>query len=242
VTINLDRQALPPVGITQAAYPVDAKLKPALLLALLRRGDMKSALVFTRTKHRANRLADWLARQGVRATRIHGNRSQSQRTQALEGFKAGRHDVLVATDIAARGIDVVALGHVVNFDVPAASEDYIHRVGRTGRAEATGEAFTFVAPEDETALRAIERAIGKPLPRVVLPDFDYRQTPPEAPARMPRPAHPHGRPSRGQAPPARHARPSHGRSVPDGAWANRLEAEAGHGRRPARSFRPRRHR
>jgi len=101
----------------------------------------------------------------VRAARIHGNRSQSQRTQALEGFKAGRYDVLVATDIAARGIDVVALGHVVNYDVPAASEDYIHRVGRTGRAEATGEAFTFVAPEDEAALRAIERAVGKPLPR-----------------------------------------------------------------------------
>jgi ATP-dependent RNA helicase RhlE len=180
-TINLDRQAKPAVGITQAAYPVDAKLKPALLLALLRRGDMRSALVFTRTKHRANRLADWLARQGVRAARIHGNRSQSQRTQALEGFKAGRYDVLVATDIAARGIDVVALGHVVNFDVPAASEDYIHRVGRTGRAEATGEAFTFVAPEDEPGLRAIERAIGKPLPRVLLPDFDYRQRAPEAP-------------------------------------------------------------
>jgi len=137
---------------------VDAKLKAALLLALLRRGDMKSALVFTRTKHRANRLADWLAGQGVRAARIHGNRSQSQRTQALEGFKAGRYDVLVATDIAARGIDVVALGHVVNYDVPAASEDYIHRVGRTGRAELTGEAFTFVAPEDESDLRAIERA------------------------------------------------------------------------------------
>ena len=179
VTINLDRQTAPPVGITQAAYPVDARLKPALLLALLRRGDMKSALVFTRTKHRANRLGDWLARQGVRAARIHGNRSQSQRTQALEGFKAGRYDVLVATDIAARGIDVVALGHVVNFDVPGASEDYIHRVGRTGRAELTGEAFTFVAPEDESGLRAIERAIGKPLPRVLLPDFDYKQKPPE---------------------------------------------------------------
>jgi ATP-dependent RNA helicase RhlE len=201
-TINLDRQAKPAVGITQAAYPVDAKLKPALLLALLRRGDMKSALVFTRTKHRANRLADWLARQGVRAARIHGNRSQSQRTQALEGFKAGRHDVLVATDIAARGIDVVALGHVVNFDVPAASEDYIHRVGRTGRAEATGEAFTFVAPEDEPGLRAIERAIGKPLPRVLLPDFDYRQRPPQAPPprHAPAPRHPFrtGRPGPGR--------------------------------------------
>jgi ATP-dependent RNA helicase RhlE len=167
-TINLDRRAAPAVGITQAAYPVDAKLKGPLLLALLRRGDMKSALVFTRTKHRANRLADWLERQGVRAARIHGNRSQSQRTLALEGFKAGRYDVLVATDIAARGIDVVALGHVVNFDVPAASEDYIHRVGRTGRAELTGEAFTFVAPEDEQDLRAIERTLGKPLPRVLL--------------------------------------------------------------------------
>jgi ATP-dependent RNA helicase RhlE len=175
VGVDLDRRAAPAVGITQAAYPVNAQLKPALLLALLRRGDMKSALVFTRTKHRANRLAEWLERKGVRAARIHGNRSQSQRTQALEGFKGGRYDVLVATDIAARGIDVVALGHVVNFDVPAVSEDYIHRVGRTGRAEATGEAYTFVAPEDEDALRAIERAVGKPLPRVVLRDFDYSQ-------------------------------------------------------------------
>jgi ATP-dependent RNA helicase RhlE len=242
-TINLDRQARPPVGITQAAYPVDARLKPALLLALLRRGDMKSALVFTRTKHRANRLADWLAGQGVRAARIHGNRSQSQRTQALEGFKAGRYDVLVATDIAARGIDVVALGHVVNYDVPAASEDYIHRVGRTGRAEATGEAFTFVAPEDEAALRAIERAVGKPLPRVLLPDFDYRQRPPEAPPAAPRHA---PRPPFRHRPPQttdrRHAGPPRERSAPDAGWGGRLQAEAGHGRRPARTFRPRRSR
>ncbi len=243
VTINLDRQAVPAVGITQAAYPVDAKLKPALLLALLRRGDMTSALVFTRTKHRANRLGDWLAGQGVRAARIHGNRSQSQRTQALEGFKAGRYDVLVATDIAARGIDVVALGHVVNFDVPAATEDYIHRVGRTGRAEATGEAFTFVAPEDEPGLRAIERAIGRPLPRVLLPDFDYRQAPPGAPP-APRPP---ARPPRGRSPrpfarPHRQHGSSHGRGEPEGAWAGRLQAEAGHGRRPARRFRPRRRR
>ena len=98
----------------------------------------------------------------MRAARIHGNRSQSQRTQALDGFKAGRFHVLVATDIAARGIDVEALGHVVNFDVPGGADDYIHRVGRTGRAELTGEAFTFVAPEEEADLRAIERAVGKP--------------------------------------------------------------------------------
>jgi ATP-dependent RNA helicase RhlE len=244
VTINLDRQTVPPVGITQAAYPVDARLKPALLLALLRRGDMKSALVFTRTKHRANRLADWLARQGVRAARIHGNRSQSQRTQALEGFKAGRSDVLVATDIAARGIDVVALGHVVNFDVPGASEDYIHRVGRTGRAELTGEAFTFVAPEDESSLRAIERAIGKPLPRVLLPDFDYKQRPPEqAPeprqlshGRRPAP-HPRHAQAHGRRPPGRRGQGhGHGRSEPDGAWAGRIQSETrqrGHGGRSA---------
>ena len=104
---------------------------------MLKRGDVKQALVFTRTKHRANRLADHLVKSGVHAERIHGNRSQAQRTAALEGFKAGRFPVLVATDIAARGIDVDALGHVVNFDVPQAPDDYIHRVGRTGRADAT---------------------------------------------------------------------------------------------------------
>jgi ATP-dependent RNA helicase RhlE len=225
VSINLDRRAAPAVGITQAAYPVDARLKPALLLALLRRGDIRSALVFTRTKQRTNRLAEWLGKKGVRAARIHGNRSQTQRTQALEGFKAGRYDVLVATDIAARGIDVVALGHVVNFDVPAASEDYIHRVGRTGRAEATGEAYTFVAPEDEGALRAIERAVGKPLPRVVLSDFDYRQRAEDV-----------------RTPP-RHTGPSpRGRHEPEGAWAGRLEAATSHPHpRSAHARRGRRH-
>ncbi len=118
---------------------------------------MTQALVFTRTKHRANRLADYLLREGVKADRIHGNRSQAQRTAALAAFKAGRVPVLVATDIAARGIDVDALGHVVNFDVPLAPDDYIHRVGRTGRADATGEAFTFVSPEERGELAAIER-------------------------------------------------------------------------------------
>ena len=230
VSINLDRRAAPAVGITQAAYPVDARLKPALLLALLRRGDMKSALVFTRTKQRANRLADWLAGKGVRAARIHGNRSQSQRTQALEGFKAGRYDVLVATDIAARGIDVVALGHVVNFDVPAASEDYIHRVGRTGRAESTGEAFTFVAPEDEPALRVIERAVGKPLPRVMLSDFDYRQAPD---AQAMRPAAPRP-PAHGRRPhPPRRPGPPRDRREPQAAWAGRLQAETSRPHHPA---------
>jgi ATP-dependent RNA helicase RhlE len=138
---------------------------------------MRSVIAFTRTKHRANRLADHLQRKGVDAGRIHGNRSQAQRTQALAAFKAGRFPVLVATDIAARGIDVEALSHVVNFDVPGSPEDYLHRVGRTARAEAKGDAFLFVAPEEEAPLRAIERALGKRLPRVTLPGFDYAGRP-----------------------------------------------------------------
>jgi ATP-dependent RNA helicase RhlE len=176
-TINLERKSAPAVGITQAVYPVAQELKAALLAALLEGGTMREALVFTRTKHRANRLWELLVIRGFSVARIHGNRSQAQRTDALDGFKSGRYRVLVATDIAARGIDVEALGHVVNFDVPAAPEDYIHRVGRTARAEMTGEAYTFVAPEETDDLRAIERAIGKPLPRVTLPDFNYAARP-----------------------------------------------------------------
>jgi len=177
VTIAIERRAAPAVGITQAIYPVPQELKSALLVALLKRGDMQEALVFTRTKHRANRLAEHLLREGINADRIHGNRSQAQRTAALAAFKSGRTRVLVATDIAARGIDVEALGHVVNFDVPMVPEDYIHRVGRTARAEATGEAFTLVSPQEEPDLRAIESAIGKRLPRVTVPDFDYTAKP-----------------------------------------------------------------
>ncbi|WP_234800749.1 DEAD/DEAH box helicase [Luteitalea pratensis] len=176
-TINLARQAAPAVGITQAIYPVSQDLKGALLAALLSRGVMTQALVFTRTKHRADRLTAYLERQGVKAARIHGNRSQAQRTLALAGFKSGEYPVLVATDIAARGIDVSELGHVVNFDVPVAAEDYIHRVGRTGRAEATGEAFTFVSREEEAEWNLIEKVVGKRLPRVQLPDFDYTARP-----------------------------------------------------------------
>ena len=175
--INQQRQAAPAVGIAQAVYPVPQDLKGPLLVQLLERNILKEALVFTRTKHRANRLADLLVQHRLNAARIHGNRSQAQRTEALAGFKSGKYRVLVATDIAARGIDVEALSHVLNFDVPAVPEDYIHRVGRTGRAELTGDAFTFVAPDEEGDLRAIERAIGKTLPRVTLPDFDYRARP-----------------------------------------------------------------
>jgi ATP-dependent RNA helicase RhlE len=178
-TISIERKAAPASGITQAVYPVSQELKPALFVELLRRDEIGQAIVFCRTKHRANRLADVLEKKGIAAAKIHGNRSQAARTEALAGFKSGKYRVLVATDIVARGIDVESLEHVVNFDVPHLPEDYIHRVGRTARADATGDAHTFVSPEEEQDLRAIERAVGKPIPRVTVPGFDYRARPAE---------------------------------------------------------------
>jgi ATP-dependent RNA helicase RhlE len=178
-TISIERKSAPATGITQSVFPVSQDLKLPLLETLLKRGEIQNAIVFTRTKHRANRVFEQLERHKVRVARIHGNRSQAQRTDALAGFKNGRYQILVATDIAARGIDVEALSHVVNFDVPGVPEDYIHRVGRTARAELTGDAITFVAPEEENDLRAIERAISKRLPRITVPDFDYAQRPAE---------------------------------------------------------------
>jgi len=178
-TISIERKSAPATGITQSVFPVSQDLKLPLLETLLKRREIQNAIVFTRTKHRANRVFEQLERHKVRVARIHGNRSQAQRTDALAGFKNGRYQILVATDIAARGIDVEALSHVVNFDVPGMPEDYIHRVGRTARAELTGDAITFVAPDEENDLRAIERAIGKRLPRVTVPDFDYAQKPAE---------------------------------------------------------------
>jgi len=212
-TINLERQSAPATGITHAVYPVPQHLKPTLLLALVRSREISDALVFTRTKHRANRLQRYLADQNVRVERIHGNRSQNQRTEALAGFKSGKYQVLVATDIAARGIDVTALGHVINFDVPHVADDYIHRVGRTARAERTGSAFTFVSPDEESDLRGIEKAVGRRLPRVTLPDFDYAAAaappPPQAHARAQHP-HQNRRPG-GQRHSGGHARPGGGR-------------------------------
>jgi ATP-dependent RNA helicase RhlE len=175
VTLQIDRQTTPAVGITQAIYPVPQHLKTALLKKLLESQKLESVICFTRTKHRANRLAASLSGQGISCVPIHGNRSQGQRTTALAGFKAGRYRVLVATDIAARGIDIADVTHVINFDCPHVAEDYIHRVGRTGRASAVGDAFTFVADDEQPNLRTIERAINKRLPRVTLPDFDYTQ-------------------------------------------------------------------
>jgi ATP-dependent RNA helicase RhlE len=175
--IDIDRKPAPVSGLSHAVYPVPSDRKQGLLLELLGGRITGSVLVFTRTKHRANRLADFLDKNGVRCERIHGNRSQSQRTAALAGFKSGSCKVLVATDIAARGIDVEALGSVVNFDVPHQPEDYIHRVGRTARAQLTGDAYTLMAPEEERDFGAIERALGKRLPRHHADGFDYTSRP-----------------------------------------------------------------
>ncbi|MFZ2956381.1 MAG: DEAD/DEAH box helicase [Candidatus Ozemobacteraceae bacterium] len=177
VAINIERRAAPATGVAQSLYPVSEELKSHLFLEILKDPKVKNVLAFTRTKHRANRLADFLVRQGVPCDRIHGNRSQVQRTDALAGFKSGRYRVLVATDIAARGIDIEALSHVINFDVPHIVEDYIHRVGRTARADLVGDALTFVAPAEEDDLRQIERHLNKRLPRVQVQGFNYHERP-----------------------------------------------------------------
>jgi len=195
--IQLASKAAPAEGIAQAVYPVAQDRKAELLAELLEKGEMKDALVFTRTKHRADRLTQYLSERRVRVGRIHGNRSQRQRTEALERFRSGFYRVLVATDIAARGIDVEELGHVVNFDVPAVPDDYVHRVGRTGRAAATGDAFTFVSPQEESDLRRIEHAIGKRLPRVTQPGFDVPAQPATASGSAPRRPYQRGGPRRG---------------------------------------------
>jgi len=173
VSLNITPKPQAAAGITQVAYPIPQEMKSNLLLALLNQSQTKSVLAFTRTKHRANRLADFLEKKGVRCGRIHGNRSQGQRTEALAGFKAGRFRVLVATDIAARGIDVEALGLVCNFDVPGQAEDYVHRIGRTGRAEVAGDACTLVSPDEEKTLRSIELSLGQRLPRKKVQGFNY---------------------------------------------------------------------
>ena len=162
----------PAQGIVQSVYPVAQDRKAPLLTTLLRREAMRSVLVFVKRKSEADQLARAITRSGVRATSIHSDRRQEDRIAALENFRRGKYPVLVATDVAARGIDVEGISHVVNFDVPMSSDDYIHRGGRTARAGAAGEVITFVSPADEERLRDIEKAIGTIIPRVVLPNFD----------------------------------------------------------------------
>src|SRR5205807_1384102 len=177
-TIQIGRRSAPAVGITQAAYPVPEHLKTLLLRHLLRHTEMPSVLVFTRTKSSARRLAKTIAADGFAVTELHSNLSQSQRTRAMDGFRREDFQVMVATNIAARGLDVTHITHVISFDVPHVPEDYVHRIGRTARHEAEGDAFVLVSPAEEKSLTQIERHIGNRLPRVTLPDFDYRQAAP----------------------------------------------------------------
>jgi ATP-dependent RNA helicase RhlE len=179
--IQIGRQAAPAEGVSQAAYPVAQHLKADLLVAILETigtergaaGNMESVLIFARTKVRTERLARVLKQGGFDAALIHGDRTQGQRLAALEGFRNGRYRILVATDIAARGIDVDGISHVINFDVPVTPEDYVHRIGRTARAKAVGEALTLVAPGEESFLAAIQQLIKTKIPRQTVPDFDY---------------------------------------------------------------------
>ncbi|HKY53921.1 MAG TPA: DEAD/DEAH box helicase, partial [Anaerolineales bacterium] len=159
--------------VTHALYPVPSHLKSALLLRLLKQIDSDSVLVFTRTKHRADKVARQIAHAGHRVTSLHGNRTQGQRERALHGFKTGHFPIMVATDIAARGLDIEGITHVINYDMPDTADAYIHRIGRTGRAQRTGDAFTLVTPEDNDMIRTLERIMGQPLKRETLPDFDY---------------------------------------------------------------------
>ncbi|HET9156367.1 MAG TPA: DEAD/DEAH box helicase, partial [Myxococcaceae bacterium] len=168
VRVEVSRSGTAASRAEQRVYLVPQTEKPSLLLTLLAE-DQLSTLVFTRTKHRTDRLARMLERAGHRVSRLHSNRSQNQRQQALDGFKDGKYRVLVATDIAARGIDVAEIGHVVNFDLPHVPEDYVHRIGRTARAAASGKASSFCGPEETGQLRDIERLMRQPVPRADVP-------------------------------------------------------------------------
>ena len=179
--VQVEERTVAAVGVSHLALPVPAHLKTELLLNLLEDETMASVLVFARTKHRADRLGHQLERAGIPAGIIHGNRSQSQRVRALEAFRTGDSRGLVATDIAARGVDVKDVSHVVNFDVPHEPETYVHRVGRTARAQQRGDAFTLVAPEEEDDLRRIEKLIAMPIPRSRIPNFRYDRARPASP-------------------------------------------------------------
>ncbi len=171
--VDLAPPGRPAAGITQAVYPVPKHRKTDLLEVMLRRTEVGSVIVFARTKHGADRLARALQRRGLSVATLHGNRSQGQRERALLDLRRGRVQILVATDIASRGIDVKDITHIINYDVPHTPEDYVHRIGRTGRVDASGDAFTLMSPDEKKGVVAIERFLGNTILRVMVPDFDY---------------------------------------------------------------------
>ena len=198
-TVQIGRRSNPATTVTQLVYEVPKHLKPALLAHLLRDPGMNMVLVFSRMKHAADRVARNLEQQGIRTATLHSNRSQNQRLRALKDFKSGAVRVLVATDIAARGIDVDGISHVVNYDFPMHAEDYVHRIGRTGRANAVGDAISFVTPEDQGELRTLERFIGRGIVRKRAEGFNYStpapQFNPDAERRPPQHSRPRGQQS-----------------------------------------------
>ncbi|MEA2464244.1 MAG: ATP-dependent helicase RhlE [Acidobacteriota bacterium] len=177
-TVEIGRRANPATSVTQFIYPVPKSRKVDMLVHLLKDQALDSVLVFSRTKHGADKIARKLTQAGISTVALHSNRSQGQRTTALESFKNGRARVLVATDIASRGIDVDGISHVINFDFPMHPEDYVHRIGRTGRAEAVGDAISFVTPEDEPYVRDLEKLTKKAVPRKRIEGFDYTESAP----------------------------------------------------------------
>ena len=178
VTVEVSRTR-PVETVTHALYPVQRTRKTELLRQMLKEHDPRSALIFTRTKHGAKRLAQQLDRDNLFVTSLQGNLSQNRRQEALDGFREGKYHIMVATDIAARGIDITRVSHVYNYDIPNTAEAYTHRIGRTGRAQRTGEAFTFLTRDDDKQVRIIEKALG-PIQRVRVSDFDLDAGPPQA--------------------------------------------------------------
>ncbi|MDR3624419.1 MAG: DEAD/DEAH box helicase [Chlamydiales bacterium] len=184
ITVCIGSRSSTPSKVRQTIYPVIREQKTELFLKLLEeKKEISSAIVFTRTKMGADRLADSLEEAGIKTSVIHGDRSQAQRSYALLRFKQGKSQILVATDVAARGIDVKDVSHVVNYDAPSTPEDYIHRIGRTARADTTGDAFSFIAPDEEAMLRSIEKEIRLQIPRIFVDNFEYKQIPHKRPSR-----------------------------------------------------------
>ena len=202
VAIGISR---PAHTVSHALFPVPQHLKAKLLLKILEHTDTNSVLIFTRTKYRAKSLAKKIGAKKYTVTSIHSNRSQTQRQAALKGFKDGTYHIMVATDIAARGLDIENISHVINFDIPATADDYIHRIGRTGRAEKSGDAFTLTTPEDEDMIKQLEKIIGGKIPREKLEDFDYSSPKPQHVQRPPKAGH-QGPKSKSRSGPARSRR------------------------------------
>jgi ATP-dependent RNA helicase RhlE len=214
VTVQIGHAA-PVETVSHALYPVPQHLKTALLIALLGRLETGSVLIFTRTKHRAKRVGQQLEKAGFQAASIQGNLSQNRRQAALDGFRSGKFQILVATDIAARGIDVSSISHVINYDMPDTADAYTHRIGRTGRAEKTGDAFTLVTDDDAEMVRIIERVLGERLERRTLEGFDYRAPAPVRNTEFARPPRPPRGPQRRPAPRGPEPRPHPEQARPD---------------------------